>query len=85
MMGEFAYLNKPAQRVDGLDKVLGKAKFVGDFHLAGMLFTAVLRSPVPHAMIKKLDVSPALAVPGVKAVVTPDDFVNHGNFGVANQ
>ena len=81
MMGEFTYLNKPAQRVDGLDKVLGKARFVGDIHLAGMLFTAVLRSPVPHAMIKKLDVSLALAVPGVKAVVTPDDFVNHGNFG----
>lgn len=80
-MSDHAYLNKPAWRVDGLDKVLGKARFVADIHLTGMLTTAVLRSPLPHARIKKLDVSPALKVPGVKAAVTPEDFVNHGNFG----
>ncbi len=78
---EYKYLDKPAQRVDGLDKVLGKAVFVGDFKIPGMLFTAVLRSPLPHAWIKKLDVSPALKIPGVKAVITSEDFVNHGNFG----
>lgn len=77
----FKYVNKPAERVDGRDKVLGKAKYVGDFNLAGMLHTAILRSPVPHANITLLDVSPALKVPGVKAVITPDDFVDHGNFG----
>jgi len=81
MNTEFKYLNKPAERVDGKDKVLGKAKFVGDFNLAGMLHTAVLRSPLPHANILFLDVLPALEIPGVKAVITPDDFVNHGNFG----
>ena len=81
MTTEFKYLNKPAERVDGRDKVLGKAKFIEDFNLAGMLYTAVLRSPLPHANIKFLDVSPALNMPGVKAVITPDDFVDHGNFG----
>ncbi|PKO15463.1 MAG: hypothetical protein CVU39_11155 [Chloroflexi bacterium HGW-Chloroflexi-10] len=81
MTTEFKYLDKPAQRVDGLDKVLGKAKFVGDIHLSGMLYTAVLRSPLPHATIKYLDVSPALKVQGVKAVITPEDFVGNGNFG----
>jgi CO/xanthine dehydrogenase Mo-binding subunit len=81
MTTEFKYLDKPAQRVDGLDKVLGKAKFVGDIHLSGMLYTAVLRSPLPHATIKYLDVSPALKVEGVKAVITPEDFVGNGNFG----
>ena len=80
-MSEHAYLDKPAWRVDGLDKVLGKARFVGDIYLNGMLTTAVLRSPLPHARIKKLDVSPALKIAGVRAVVTPEDFVNHGNFG----
>ncbi|NTW43419.1 MAG: aldehyde oxidase, partial [Anaerolineaceae bacterium] len=81
MTTEFKYLNKPAERVDGRDKVLGKAKFIGDFNLAGMLYTAVLRSPLPHANIINLDVSPALEIPGVKAVITAEDFVNNGNFG----
>ncbi|MAT41221.1 MAG: hypothetical protein CL609_02690 [Anaerolineaceae bacterium] len=80
-MSEFTYLDKPAQRVDGLDKVLGTAKFVGDIKLAGMLYTAILRSPLPHANILHLDVSPALKVPGVVAVITAEDFVDHGNFG----
>ena len=81
MTTEFKYLNKPAERIDGRDKVLGKAKFIGDFNLAGMLYTAVLRSPLPHANIVHLDVSPALEIPGVKAVITAEDFVNNGNFG----
>jgi CO/xanthine dehydrogenase Mo-binding subunit len=80
-MTTYQYLDKPARRVDGKDKVTGKARYVGDFQLAGMLHTAVLRSPLPHALIKHLDVSPALAVPGVKAVITAQDFVDNGNFG----
>ncbi len=81
MTTDFKYLNKPALRVDGRDKVLGKARFVGDIQLPGMLVVAVLRSPVPHANIKFLNVEPALKVEGVKAVISPEDFVDHGNFG----
>ena len=59
---------------DGLDKVTGRAKFGADFFLPGMLFGRTLRSPHPHAIIKSIDTSEAEALPGVKAVVTRDDF-----------
>lgn len=77
----FDYVGHPSTPVDGLDKVMGLAKYVGDFRLPNMLYAAVLRSPVPHARIAHLDVSPALAMPGVVAAITANDFVDHGRFG----
>ena len=61
-------------RPDGVDKVTGRAKFGADLILPGMLVGRVLRSPLPHARIKSIDVAKAAALPGVKAVVTRDDF-----------
>ncbi|MGQ9849489.1 MAG: molybdopterin-dependent oxidoreductase [Aggregatilineaceae bacterium] len=78
---ELSYVGRPAQPVDGEDKVTGRAKYVGDYQLPGMLVAAVLRCPVPHARITRLDVSPALEVPGVVAAITANDFVDHGHFG----
>jgi len=75
------YVGKPAPRVDAVDKVLGTARFLADIKLPDMLYARALRSPLPHARIKRLDVSPALAVPGVKAVITSDDFIDHGAYG----
>ena len=81
-IGNLKYVGNPRlQNVDGPDKVSGRIKYVGDMRVAGMLYAKVLRSPVPHARIVKLDIGPALAVPGVKAVITHADFVEHGNFG----
>ena len=81
-MTELQYVGKlEAQSVDGLAKVTGAARYVGDMTLPGMLYCKVLRSQVPHARIKKLDVSPALAVPGVLAAITSEDFVDHGAWG----
>jgi CO/xanthine dehydrogenase Mo-binding subunit len=59
---------------DGVDKVTGRARFGSDVHLPGMLVGKVLRSPHPHAMLKSIDTSAAAALPGVKSVVTRDDF-----------
>ena len=59
---------------DGPDKVTGRAKFGADLILPGMLFGKILRSPHPHAVLKSIDISKAEALPGVKAVVTRDDF-----------
>ena len=59
---------------DGLDKVTGRAKFGADFFLPGMLFGRILRSPHAHAIIKSIDISAAEALPGVKSIVTRDDF-----------
>ena len=63
----------PAKQ-DGRDKVTGKAKFGADAFLPGMLYGKILRSPHAHAIIKSIDTSEAEKLPGVKAVVTRDDF-----------
>jgi CO/xanthine dehydrogenase Mo-binding subunit len=80
-MAENKYIGKPATRVDALEKVLGTAKFVGDYALPGTLVARALRSSLPHARILSIDVAPALKVPGVVAAITCEDFVAHGRFG----
>ena len=80
-MTELKYVGKPAKRVDALEKVMGKTKYVGDMTLPGMTYARTLRSELPHARITKLDVLPALKVPGVLGVVTSEGFVNHSTFG----
>jgi CO/xanthine dehydrogenase Mo-binding subunit len=55
-------------------KVTGKAKYAEDFRVDGMLFSKLLLSPVPHGRVKHLDVSKAMAMPGVKAILTQDDL-----------
>ena len=61
-------------KADGMDKVTGRAKFGADTHLPGTLVGKILRSPHAHAIIKSIDTSAAEKFPGVKAVVTRDDF-----------
>ena len=61
-------------RHDGVDKVIGAAKFGADTQLSGMLHGKVLRSPYAHANIKGIDTSKAEALPGVTAVITSKDF-----------
>src|SRR6187431_122819 len=63
-------------RPDGVDKVTGRARFGADYNLAGQLIGRVLRSPHPHAKIISIDTSKAEALPGVKAVITRDDFAD---------
>ena len=64
----------PSPRVESEQKVGGTALYAGDVVLPGMLWVKVLRSPVAHARIKKIDTSRALAAPGVKTIFTGDDF-----------
>jgi CO/xanthine dehydrogenase Mo-binding subunit len=61
-------------KVDALERVTGKAAFGADLNLPGMLWAKIVRSPYPHARIKKIDTSKALALPGVKAVITAQDL-----------
>src|SRR6516165_11473061 len=61
-------------RPDGVDKVTGKANFGADMVMPGMLWGKVKRSPHAHARIVSIDSSKALALPGVRAVVTAADF-----------
>jgi 4-hydroxybenzoyl-CoA reductase subunit alpha len=67
-------IGKPFRKVDARAKCVGQTKFADDIVLPRMLFCKLLRSHLPHALIKSVDVSKALALPGVFAVVTGKDF-----------
>ena len=54
-------------------KVTGRARYAEDFRAQGMLFARLLLSPYPHARVRSIDTSAALAMPGVKAILTADD------------
>ncbi|MEX0344142.1 MAG: xanthine dehydrogenase family protein molybdopterin-binding subunit [Rhizobiaceae bacterium] len=73
-------------RPDGVDKVTGRARYGADFNMPGQLAGAVLRSPHAHAKIKKIDVSKAEKLKGVKAVITADDLpdLTDGDSGLYN-
>ncbi len=58
---------------DLVAKVTGQAKYAEDFRADGMLFAKLLVSPLPHGRVTHLDVSAALAMEGVRAIVTAAD------------
>lgn len=71
-----------ARRIDGADKVSGYAIYAGDMRLPGMAIAKVLRSPVPHARIRRIDTSRAAAIAGVLAILTRDTIeVASNSFG----
>jgi len=69
-------VGKGIERVDGSVKVTGQAVYGTDVQLPGMLYAKVLRSPYAHALIKSIDVSEAKALPGVKVVITGQDYAD---------
>ncbi|HXH11761.1 MAG TPA: xanthine dehydrogenase family protein molybdopterin-binding subunit [Alphaproteobacteria bacterium] len=66
-------LGVPVGQIHGPEKVTGRTRFAADVDLPGMLWGKILRSPHPHARIRRIDASAAWGVPGVKAVVTGQD------------
>jgi CO/xanthine dehydrogenase Mo-binding subunit len=66
-------VGNPSTRVDAQKRVTGTAKYTSDIHLSGMIYARVLRSPHPHARIKKIDLSKAQALPGVRAILTHEN------------
>ncbi len=61
-------------RPDGVPKVTGTAQYGADYSLPGMLWASILRSPHAHATIRSIDLSKALALPGVKSVIIGSDL-----------
>ena len=59
---------------DLVAKVTGRAKYAEDYRAEGMLFCKLLLSPMPHARVTRIDASAALAMPGVKGILTADDL-----------
>ncbi len=72
-MSEFSIIGKPVAMIDSAGKTTGAGKYTDDLSLPGMLIGKILHSPYPHARIKRIDASRALAIPGVIAVVTGKD------------
>ena len=73
-MEEYSVIGKRLPRIDAKEKVMGQAKYAADYSLPGMLWCKVARAPYAHARILHVDTSAAVKVPGVKGVVTGEDF-----------
>ncbi|MEZ6020988.1 MAG: molybdopterin cofactor-binding domain-containing protein [Planctomycetota bacterium] len=70
----FQVVGKPHRKVDGRAKATGSAVYADDIQLPGMLHAKLLRSPHAHARIISIDTSRALALPGVRGVITGADL-----------
>jgi len=72
--GPFRVVGRSVRRLDAIDKVTGRARYLTDLSVPGMLHATLLRSPHAHARIRSIDVASARATPGVHAVVSSGDF-----------
>ena len=70
---KYKLIGQNYQLNDLVAKVTGRAKYAEDFRAEGMLFAKLLLSPLPHARIRRMDTSAALAMPGVVAIITGED------------
>ncbi len=82
MAKELKVVGKRHPKIDGWERVSGKATYASDVYFPGMLYGKILRSPHPHAKVLKIDVEKAKALPGVKAVLTPKDIASFSWYGV---
>jgi xanthine dehydrogenase molybdenum-binding subunit len=71
---QYKLIGKDYPTADLYAKVTGKSKYAEDFRAEGMLFCKLLLSPLPHGRVKHIDTSEALAMPGVRAILTADDL-----------
>jgi xanthine dehydrogenase YagR molybdenum-binding subunit len=71
--GPLSVVGRDTPRQDGPLRVRGEARYTADIKLPGMLHAAVLRSPHAHARVRRIDLAPALALPGVRAAIGPGE------------
>ena len=81
-MPEYSVVGKSVQRVDGRQKLTGEAQYSADLDIPGALCLKVLRSKVAHALVKEIDVTEALKVPGVVGVFTHADIPGINSYGI---
>jgi len=79
---ERKWVGKPIVRKDGQGKVTGETKFFSDMALPNMLYAKAARSRYPHALIKKISIEKAKAIPGVVTVLTHKDIPALNAFGI---
>lgn len=75
-------LGESVARPDGVPKVRGQFAFSSDLFAEGMLWGHIVRSPYPAAVIRGIDTSAALLIPGVKAVITSEDVPGRKTYGL---
>lgn len=75
-MQDFRIVGKRCQKLDGLDKATGRSRYIQDIMLPGMLYGKILYSQYAHARIAGIDVSRAITLPGVFAVLTGEDIAD---------
>ena len=75
-------IGESVRRDDAVPKVLGTFAYSSDLHAAGMLWGQTVRSPHAHARIRSIDVSRAVAMPGVHAVLTHEDVPGEKRYGL---
>src|SRR5207249_6483284 len=79
---ELGRVGEVVPREDGIPKVMGEFAYSSDLQAAGMLWGHTLRSPRAHARIVSIDVSEALTMPGVHAVLTHEDVPGAKTYGL---
>ena len=67
-------IGQPTPLIDGIEKVTGRAQYAADLPADGALVGLILRSAVAHGVIRRIDTARARALPGVRAVITGEDF-----------
>src|SRR5712671_167476 len=70
MIGTNRYIGSPVERIEDLRLLRGRGEFVGDLRREGMLHAAILRSPIAHGHVRRLEATAAGAIPGARAVIT---------------
>ena len=83
--GPYDWIGSSVPKVDALDKALGITQYVGDMQMPGMLHARIRWSGVPHAIIRGIDTSEAVKVPGGRAVLTAGDIPGINRYGLAVQ
>jgi CO/xanthine dehydrogenase Mo-binding subunit len=78
---QFKVINQSKPRIDGLEKVTGKARYAADIYLPGMIYGGTLRSGLSSAKVVSIDTKKALEIPGVRAVVTAKDLEKSISWG----
>ena len=73
-MADYKLIGQNYTTTDLRAKVTGRAKYAEDFRAEGMVFMKLLLSPMPHAQVRRIDASVALAMPGVEGILTADDL-----------
>ena len=74
MIGTNRYIGSPVERIEDARFLRGRGQFVGDLERESMLHAAILRSPVAHGRVTAVDGTAAIAIAGVRAIITAKEI-----------